>query len=128
MILCEMALQNQFNYCLKIRKLKLRVTIKNLNQFFIKSIHESFKFPMDDLLIKVSLKKKKIFGIPLLYSRGLWWFLFLWMSWLQAVSQLKISFMTTLSQKFSTAVQEGPWIMQTNGSFFFDAQVAAFRT
>ena len=25
--LCEMALQNQFNYCLKIRKLKLRVTI-----------------------------------------------------------------------------------------------------
>ena len=34
--LCEMALQNQFNYCLKIRKLKLRVTIQNLNQFFMK--------------------------------------------------------------------------------------------
>ena len=34
--LCEMALQNQFNYCLKIRKLKLRVTIYNLNQFFMK--------------------------------------------------------------------------------------------
>ena len=28
--LCEMALQNQFNYCLKIRKLKLRVTIQKL--------------------------------------------------------------------------------------------------
>ena len=28
-ILCEMALQKQVNYCLKIRKLKLKVTIKN---------------------------------------------------------------------------------------------------
>ena len=37
-ILCEMALQNQFYYCLKIRKLKLRVTIKNLNQFFMNII------------------------------------------------------------------------------------------
>ena len=36
MILCEMAIQNQFNYCLMIRKLKLRVTIQNLNQFFMK--------------------------------------------------------------------------------------------
>ena len=33
--LCEMAL-HQFKYCLKIRKLKLRVTIYNLNQFFMK--------------------------------------------------------------------------------------------
>ena len=32
--LCEMAL-HQFKYCLKIRKLKLRVTIYNLNQFFM---------------------------------------------------------------------------------------------
>ena len=39
MILCEMALQNQFNYCLKIRKLKLRVTIQNLNQFFMKMLN-----------------------------------------------------------------------------------------
>ena len=28
--LCEMALQNQFNYCLKICKLKLRVSILKL--------------------------------------------------------------------------------------------------
>ena len=35
MILCEMAIQNQFNYCLMTRKLKLRVTIQNLNQFFM---------------------------------------------------------------------------------------------
>ena len=43
MILCEMALQNQFNYCLKIRKLKLRVTIKNLNQFFMNDIIIKFR-------------------------------------------------------------------------------------
>ena len=41
-ILCEMALQNQFYYCLKIRKLKLRVTIKNLNQFFFKNLYLHF--------------------------------------------------------------------------------------
>ena len=35
--LCEMALQNQFNYCLKIRKLKLRVTIQKLEPILYES-------------------------------------------------------------------------------------------
>ena len=50
MILCEMAIQNQFNYCLMIRKLKLRVTIQNLNQFFMKTVAMSnFKQKFDYL-------------------------------------------------------------------------------
>ena len=38
--LCEMAL-HQFKYCLKIRKLKLRVTIYNLNQFFMNNFENA---------------------------------------------------------------------------------------
>ena len=36
--LCEMALQNQFNYYLKIRKLKLRVTIQKLEPILYETI------------------------------------------------------------------------------------------